>query len=226
MQDLLNPGNAFPAQPSPHASCVVRFQGDVWAFLSYHSILPQKQEPGNLQLCRIVISGVKNSKQMSTTCLGSRPFSWADLGGWRAAPFLTKGLQEEKHPECRRVTARVRSCSPLWHREHESSVRDESGSHFSGASLKAEWTPTEWLLLPHRLWFFMGDSLNHCCYRISHGFTKAVLGMNTGRQRQNRSPDSPCGGWIFCCHWKDGHAPLQLCQTWASEGLEIIHVTP
>lgn len=113
MQDLLNPGNVFPAQPSPHASCVVRFQGDVWAFLSYHSILPQKQEPGNLQLCRIVISGVKNSKQMSTTCLGSRPFSWADLGGWRAAPFLTKGLQEEKHPECRRVTARVRSCSPV-----------------------------------------------------------------------------------------------------------------
>lgn len=113
MQDLLNPGNVLPAHPTPHASCAVRFQGEVGAFPPYHSILPQNQEPGNLQLLQVLISGVKNSRQMSTTCLGSRPFSWTDPGGWRAAPFLTKGLQEGKHPECRCVTTRVRSRSPL-----------------------------------------------------------------------------------------------------------------
>lgn len=177
------------------------------------------------------------------THVWSRPFSWADLWDWTAAPFLTKGLQKEKHLDYCYVIARVRRCVPFGiknvHRVFGitsaptmvSTAQLLKYCHFSEVSLKAEWTPTEQVSVTSQtgiffyLFFLMGDLLNHCCYSIPHGFVKAVLGMNTGRQR---SPDSPAGFWRlhFCSHWKDGHATLQLCQALASKGLEIIHVIP
>lgn len=71
-------------------------------FLSLPFSPTPKRAAGNSQLHAIVMSSVKNAKQMSNTWLrAAAPVPGLTSEAERLPPLLTKGLGKEKQPGCR-----------------------------------------------------------------------------------------------------------------------------